>query len=110
MKQGKCLRIYLTESHRIDGMPAIEAVINLCRDSGLRGVSVMRGIEGFGLHGLHSTSFLSLSSDLPVIVEVVDGSEQIDQALSKMRPKLGNSLVAVWPVEIMRSNEENSHA
>jgi len=110
MKQGKCLRIYLTESHRIDGAPAIEAVISLCRDAGLRGVSVMRGIEGFGLHGLHSTSFLSLSSDLPVIVEVVDSSDLIDKALAMMKPKLGNSLVAVWPVDIMRSNEESGDA
>lgn len=110
MKQGKCLRIYLTESDRIDGSPAVEAIISLCQESGLRGVSVVRGIEGLGLHGLHSASFLSLASDLPIIVEVVDDSDKIDSAISQMRPKLGSRLVAAWPVEIMRNSEETSHA
>jgi len=110
MKEGKCLRVYLTESDRIDGSPALEKIMSLCQEAGLRGVSVMRGIEGLGLHGMHSSSFLSLASSLPIIVEAVDGSEQIDTALQQMRPKLGNRLVAVWPVEIMRTSEDPGNA
>jgi len=104
MIEGSCLRIYLTESSRIDGQPAMEAILGLCRDAGLRGVSVVRAIEGMGSHGdVHSTSFLALSSDLPLLIEAIDTSERIDAALQQMRPHLGKCLTAVWPVSLMRN-------
>ncbi|RMH61108.1 MAG: DUF190 domain-containing protein, partial [Zetaproteobacteria bacterium] len=85
MLEGKCLRIFLTETDRIDGKPALEAILALCREAGLQGVSVMRAIEGIGRHGVHSASFLSLSSDLPLLVEAIDTSERIDHALKVLR-------------------------
>lgn len=105
MQQGLCLRIYLTESDRIDGKPALEAILGLCRETGLRGISVSRGVEGIGLHGMHSSAFLSLSSDLPLIVEAIDSEAAVHKALDILRPRLDNRLVATWPVSIMRSNE-----
>ncbi len=110
MKPGKCLRIYLTERDRIDGKPAMEAVLDLCRKAGLSGVSVMRGIEGVGAHGVHTASFLSLSSDLPIIVEAMDTPERIDRAVETMRPHLGDRLLATWPVELMRTSGDDSDA
>jgi len=104
MIKGSCLRIYLTESSRIDGKPAMEAILDLCRNAGLRGVSVVRGIEGMGSHGaVHSTSFLALSTGLPLLIEAIDTTEQIDAALQQMRPHLGACLTAVWPVSLMRN-------
>jgi len=106
MINGSCLRIYLTESGRIDGKPAMEAILGLCRDAGLRGVSVVRGIEGMGAHGsVHSTSFLALSSDLPLLIEAIDTTDRIDSALNRMRPHLGECLTAVWPVSLVRNGQ-----
>ncbi len=105
MIQGSCLRIYFSESDKIDGKPAMEAILGLCRQVGLRGVSVVRGIEGMGEHGMHSVSFLALSSDLPLIVEAIDTTERIESAVEQMRPHMGNCLVAVWPVALMRNRE-----
>jgi len=107
MKPGKCLRIFLTESDRIDGKPAMEAVLELCRNAGLQGISVTRAVEGVGIHGVHSASFLSLATDLPLLVEAIDSEEKIDRAIHTIRPHLGNRLLAVWPVEIMRSGEND---
>ncbi len=72
MKQGKCLRIYLSENDRIEGRPALEAIAEMCREAGLAGMTVVRGVEGIGAHGLHSAAFLSLSSKLPLLVEAID--------------------------------------
>ncbi|MDQ6982036.1 MAG: DUF190 domain-containing protein [Mariprofundus sp.] len=106
MIEGSCLRIYLTESSRIDGKPAMEAILDLCRNAGLRGVSVVRGIEGMGSHGdVHSTSFLALSSDLPLLIEAIDTRDRIETALQQMRPHLGECLTAIWPVSLMRNGE-----
>jgi len=105
--QGSCLRIYLTESSRISGKPALEAILELCREAGLRGVSVVRGIEGMGEHGTqHSASFLALSDDLPLLIEAIDSTECVEQAIEQMRPHLGQCLLAVWPVSLIRNGEE----
>lgn len=105
MIQGSCLRIYLTESSKIDEKPAMEAILGLCREAGLRGVSVLRGIEGMGKHGIHSASFLALSDDLPLLIEAIDTTECVNSAIEQMRPHLGQCLVAVWPVSLMRNEE-----
>jgi len=108
MQDAMFLRIYLTESDRIDGEPAMQAVLDECREAGLTGVTVMRGIEGMGLHGMHTSSFLSLSSDLPLVVEAIDDVEKITRAVEILRPKIGKRLVATWPVKIMRTCEAES--
>ena len=107
MKSAKFLRVYLTESDIIDGVPAMQAVLELCRDVGLSGMTVMRGIEGMGLHGVHSSAFLSLSSQLPLIVEAIDEADKIDLAIEKLKPKLGHHLLATWPVSVMRMEEQS---
>ncbi|HKJ82449.1 MAG TPA: DUF190 domain-containing protein [Mariprofundaceae bacterium] len=106
MRNGLFLRVYLTESDRMDGVPAMEAVLDICKEAGLRGVTVIRGIEGMGLHGVHSSSFLSLSSELPLVVEALDNQEKIDRAVELLRPRIGQRLLATWPVSIMRTEEE----
>lgn len=110
MIPGRCMRIYLSESDRIDGKPAMEAILTLCREAGLRGVSVLRATEGLGAHGVHSTAFLALSSDLPLLVEAIDTESRIDHALERMRPHLDDHLVAVWPVSLMKGALEENHA
>jgi len=109
MIDGSCLRIYLSESSKIDGKPAMEAVLDLCRQTGLSGVSVVRGIEGIGESGTHSTSFLSLSNHLPLLVEAIDTTDKITHALELMRPHLAHCLVATWPVSLMRTEYLHGH-
>jgi len=109
MIEGSCLRIYLTESGRIDGKPAMESILALCSKAGLSGVSVLRGIEGMGEGGVHSASFLSLSADLPLLVEAIDSREKIEHAMEQMRPHLAHCLVACWPVSLMRTEYLHGH-
>ena len=100
MCKGTCLRIYLSESEQIDGLPALEGIIKLCQHAGLRGVSILRGISGVGMHGEHSSSFLALSSHLPLLIEVIDHTDKIEHALAFIKPKLGEHLIATWDVSI----------
>ncbi|MDQ6995406.1 MAG: DUF190 domain-containing protein [Mariprofundaceae bacterium] len=108
MKSGLCLRIYLSESDQIDHVPALEAILQLCKDAGLHGVSVMRGIEGMGKHGMHSVSFLSLSSSLPLIVEVVASKTDIEHAIHVIQPKLPHVTIVTWAIQMIQS-EGNIH-
>ncbi len=104
MQEGSCLRIYLSESDEIDGKPAVETILQRCQQSGLTGVTVLRGIEGLGTHGIHSTAFLSLSSDLPILVEAMDTHEKINLAIKSLKPHLTGKLVATWPVSMLKDS------
>lgn len=102
MQEGSCLRIYLSESDSIDDKPAVETILQLCQQCGLTGVTVLRGIEGLGAHGVHSTSFLSLSSQLPIVIEAIDSVENMDAAITLLKPHLSGKLVATWPVSLLK--------
>jgi len=107
MQDAIFLRVYLTESDRLNGEPAMQAVLDLCREAGLTGVTVMRGIEGMGLHGVHTSAFLSLSSELPLVVEAIASQEKIDRVVDMLRPLIGKRLLATWPVSVMQSQQKD---
>ena len=72
------MRIYLGDADRVHGGPAYHAIVERLRALGLAGATVTHGIEGFGSkQHLHTDRLLTLSVDLPVVVEVVDTEERI---------------------------------
>lgn len=77
--EGYLLRIFLGESDRHGDKPLYEWLVHKAREHGLAGATVLRGLEGFGAHSrLHTAKILRLSTDLPVVVEIVDTQEKID--------------------------------
>ncbi|MCS6991660.1 MAG: DUF190 domain-containing protein [Chitinophagales bacterium] len=68
------LRIFLGESDQYHGQPLHELIVKEARRRGLSGATVLRGIMGFGANSrvIHSAKWLELSSDLPLVVEIVD--------------------------------------
>lgn len=78
------LRIFIGESDKHEGKALYEYLVEQLRKNHFAGVTVLRGIEGFGHKSLiHSANVLDLSTDLPIIVEVVDTEERIEE-LKKM--------------------------
>ena len=69
------VRIYLTE-----GEQQLTTLLKRLRDwEKLRGVTVFRGISGFGDHGvIHGAKFVDLSLNLPIVVEFFDVPDKID--------------------------------
>lgn len=83
--EGTLLRIFLGEMDRHDGKPLYEWITLKARDLDLAGVTVLRGILGYGsTHRLHSARPLRLSEDLPLVVEIVDSDEKINLLLSHL--------------------------
>ena len=99
---GLLVRIYLGESDRWHGKPLYQAIVELLRSRGLAGATVLRGIEGFGAkQHLHSTRILSLSEDLPVLIEVVDEETKIRAVLPDLDQMLGDGLMTLEKVEVI---------
>ncbi len=98
---GKLLRIFIGESDRHEGMPLFEWIVRRAREEGLAGATVLRGLEGFGAHSrLHTAKILRLSSDLPIVIEIVDAEEKIEAFLPKIDDAIEEGLATIEKVEV----------
>lgn len=98
---GKLLRIFIGEDDKHAGLPLFEWIVRKAREEGLAGATVLRGLEGFGARSrLHTAKILRLSSDLPVIVEIVDAEEKIETFLPLIDDAIGEGLATVEKVEV----------
>lgn len=99
---GLLVRIYIGETDSWHGRPLYEAIVHLLRDRGLAGATVLRGIEGFGAkQHLHTTRILSLSSDLPMLIEVVDREDRIRDVLPELDQMVTDGLITLERVEVI---------
>lgn len=98
---NRLLRIFVGESDLHDGRPLYQAIVEELRRRGLAGVTVLRGIEGFGKSSvLHTAHILRLSEDLPIVIECVDRAEKIEAALPTIDEMIGDGLVTLERVEV----------
>ncbi|MCH6549452.1 MAG: DUF190 domain-containing protein [Proteobacteria bacterium] len=100
-KQGKLLRIFIGENDRHEGLPLYEWIVRQARENGLAGATVLRGLEGYGAHSrLHKAKILRLSSNLPLVVEIVDTEEKIQSFLPLIDDAVSEGLATVERVEV----------
>ncbi|MFL5740557.1 MAG: DUF190 domain-containing protein [Flavisolibacter sp.] len=80
--QSKLLRIFLGEADRIGHDPLYEKIIYAARANGLAGGTVLKGLMSFGASShLHRAKLIELSEDLPMVIEIVDHTEKINEFL-----------------------------
>jgi uncharacterized protein len=102
-EQGVLLRIFIGESDRWHGRPLYEAIVLKARELHLAGATVLRGPMGFGANSrLHTARILRLSEDLPVVIEIVDAKEKIDELLTHIDEMVGEGLVTLENVRVIR--------
>jgi len=79
---AKLLRIFIGESDKSHTTSVYEKIVLEARRSGLAGATVFKGIMGFGGSSrIHTNKILRLSEDMPLIIEIVDEIEKIEQFL-----------------------------
>ena len=98
---GKRLRIYLSEKDHYQHKPLYEWIVHTADELKMAGVTVLRGIEGFGAHHhIHTVKLLRFSIELPIIIEVVDNEERIEEFLGSIEKTDCQFLSTLEPVEI----------
>ncbi|MDX1739875.1 MAG: DUF190 domain-containing protein [Rhodothermales bacterium] len=96
------LRIFVGESDRHDGRPLYEVVVDEARRLGLAGATVLRGFMGFGAHSrIHTSRVLRLSEDLPVVIEIVDAEDRIEDFLVHLDDLIVEGLVTLEKVRVI---------
>ena len=97
------LRVFFGESDRHEGKPLYEAMVLQARAHGLAGATVLRGSLGYGATTrLHTAKILRLSTDLPLVVEIVDAAEKIHAFLPTLEGMLDGGLVTLQPVQVIQ--------
>ncbi|MFZ5991279.1 MAG: DUF190 domain-containing protein [Deinococcota bacterium] len=101
--EAKLVRIFIGESDRWQGKPLYEAIVLEAKRQGLAGATVFKGVMGFGAHSrIHSAKILQLSEDLPVMIEIVDAEEKVRAFLPALEAMVGEGLVTMERVEVIR--------
>ena len=107
------LRIFIGESDRWEHKPLYEAIVLKAREAHLAGATVLRGPMGFGKSSrLHTAKILRLSTNLPIVIEIVDSEEKINAFLPVLDSMIGGGLVTVEKVRVIeyRGNSPESAA
>ena len=100
--EGKLLRIFVGEQDKWQGQPLFQAIVQIARREGLAGATVLKGIMGFGRksHLLTATLF-RLSEDLPIVIEIVDSEEKVNQFIPHLDEMVRDGLVTLERAQVI---------
>lgn len=97
------LTIYIGESDKWRGKALYAALLETLRAQGMAGATVTRGLAGFGAHSIIRTAnILTLSMDLPLMIQVVDTPEKIAAVLKVIAPMVGEGLITLDDVQVVK--------
>ena len=111
-EEGYLLRIFVGESDKLDGRPLYEWLVTQAKSRGMAGATVLRGMMGFGAHTkiIHTFKIERLSEDLPVVIEIVDSKDKVEDFLTFAESKIKRGMLATMEkvqVRVYRSGEIN---
>ncbi|HXT72711.1 MAG TPA: DUF190 domain-containing protein [Candidatus Angelobacter sp.] len=96
------MRIHIGESDHWHGKPLYQAIVEMLRTEKFSGVTVLRGVGGYGSSSIyHTDKILRLSQDLPIVIEVVEYNERIEQILPRLDEMVGGGLITLEKVRVI---------
>ncbi|HEV2488512.1 MAG TPA: DUF190 domain-containing protein [Candidatus Acidoferrales bacterium] len=96
------MRIHIGESDHWQGKPLYQAIVEMLRREKFSGVTVLRGVGGFGSSSIyHTDKILRLSQDLPIVIEVVEYNERIEQILPQLDAMVEGGLITLEKVRVI---------
>jgi uncharacterized protein len=96
------MRIHIGESDHWQGKPLYQAIVEMLRREKFSGVTVLRGVGGFGSSSIyHTDKILRLSQDLPIVIEVVEYNERIEQILPQLDTMVEGGLITLEKVRVI---------
>ncbi len=101
-ENGILLRVFAGESDRFEHRPLHEAIVQKVRELGMAGATVLRGSEGFGAHSIvHTSNLLAMSTDLPIVIEIVDSQEKIQSLLPHLQAMVQEGMITMEYVMVL---------
>ena len=105
------MRIFIDESDRAGKQPLYTAVVDELRQAGFSGATVFKGIEGYGSHNeLHAARVFDMSTNLPVLIEVVETEERIERIIPRLRELISEGLITLERITMIPLSAARSNA
>jgi hypothetical protein len=105
------LRIFISETDKFQGRPLYKAIVEEARKRGMAGATVLRGILGFGANSrIHTSQILRLSQDLPLVIEIVDSEQRINEFLPELEHMISEGLVTLERAQVIAYRHNNHTA
>jgi len=109
--KAKIMRIYVGENDKWNGKPLYEAIVQALRAHDIAGVTVYRGILGYGANRrIHKDAALSLSHDRPILLSVVDTEEKLNAFMPLLDEMVQQGLVVLSDADIIKYTHDYKHA
>jgi PII-like signaling protein len=107
------LKIYASSTDRYGSKLLYEHIVHKAKDNGVSGVTVYRGIMGYGQSShINSSKFWELTEKLPVMIEIVDNAETLETFYNLIEPDLHKMpkgcLVTIEPVTVKLQKPGNT--
>ena len=103
-RSAKKITIYVSETNKVHGKPVYETVMEICFRNKMSGVSVFRGVAGYGGQRVfHTAKILELSTSLPVKIEIVDSEETVNSVLPEITALITKGLVEISDTTIVET-------
>jgi uncharacterized protein len=100
--EGKLLRIFIGEADKWEGKPLYEEIVLLAKKNSMAGATAIKGFMGFGCKShMHTAKLLRLSEDLPIIIEIVDSEEKINQFLPFLDKMVKEGLITIEKANVL---------
>jgi PII-like signaling protein len=106
--QGLSVRILTHERVRVGRKSVVDAAMAIVQRDGLAGMTVTRAVEGWSAHGgVRTASWVELSDDLPIVIEIVDRVEKIEAALSDITAISEHGVTTVTEMRLFVADSGN---
>ena len=100
--KAKLMRIYVGENDKWNGKPLYEGIVSGLRAHDIAGVTVYRGILGYGANRrIHKDAALSLSHDRPILLSIVDTEEKLRGFMPVLDQMVQQGLVVLSDVDVI---------
>jgi uncharacterized protein len=97
------VRVFIGESDRWHHRSLATALLERLREEHFAGATVFHGVGGFGAHSVvHTSRILRLSEDLPVLIEIVDSEDRIEQLTAILDEMVSEGLVTMEKVRVLK--------
>jgi PII-like signaling protein len=100
-RKAQLLRLHFGESEKRGGKPLYEVIVDRCKELGIAGATVFRGLEGFGesaeLHRHHL-----MKNDQPIVVTIVDTPENISRLIPELEALMDTGMIVTSNVDYLR--------
>ena len=101
--EANMLRIHFGEADKWQGKPLYEAIVDKCKELGMAGAIVYRGIEGYGTSTrIRHSSHWKFSRDAPMMLSIIDTEAQINKLIPHLDVMVEEGLIAMSKVEVIR--------